>query len=90
MSIINFFQELVTNNSKNPNSRMDIKINNNENPLISNINNDEELIEKILHSKDYYDILGIPKNSNEIIIKNVYKKVINNKKKIFYNFYHIL
>ena len=58
MSIINFFQELVTNNSKNPNSRMDIKINKNENPLISNINNEsfikntkKNLVKFLLESK---------------------------------------
>ena len=39
------------------------------------IDQDKEC-QNILNLKDYYDILGIPKNSDENDIKRAYKKVI--------------
>merc|ERR1719352_2125721 len=34
-----------------------------------------QLVQRILRTKDYYDILGIPKNSDEDDVKKAYKKL---------------
>merc|ERR1712228_731548 len=33
------------------------------------------LVQKILRTKDYYDMLGLPKNSDGEAVKKVYKKI---------------
>ena len=49
-----------------------------ENPSNQGDVNQDNECQAILNKKDYYEILGIPKSSDDIEIKRAYKKVLMN------------